>query len=202
MLTAATLAAAARRIHAAMPALEQELNAADAKLGDGDTGGMLARVVERLASIETGGKDDLGRTFGAFAQAATAATGSSLGTLFATGLMAFARAGKGRTEIAPAEIGAVLASARDAMLKRGQSSLGDKTVIDAIDAVARAIEGETRWSGLKTSARAAAGAALADFRDRPCRIGRARMFGDKSSGLDDPGMLAFVRLLDVISQGD
>jgi hypothetical protein len=55
---------------------------------------------------------------------------------------------------------------------------------------------------LKTSARAAAGAALADFRDRPCRIGRARMFGDKSSGLDDPGMLAFVRLLDVISQGD
>jgi hypothetical protein len=35
-----------------MPTLEQELNAADAKLGDGDTDGMLARVIERLASVE------------------------------------------------------------------------------------------------------------------------------------------------------
>jgi hypothetical protein len=41
---------------------------------------------------------------------------------------------------------------------------------------------------------AATGAALADFRDRPCAMGRARMFAEKSIGLDDPGMLAMAEL--------
>ena len=38
--------------------------------------------------------------------------------------------------------------------------------------------------------------ALDRFRDQPNKLGRARMFGEKSIGLDDPGMLAFRRLLD------
>ena len=35
-----------------------------------------------------------------------------------------------------------------------------------------------------------------DFRDKPCQVGRARIFQDKSIGLDDPGMVAFKRLLE------
>jgi phosphoenolpyruvate---glycerone phosphotransferase subunit DhaL len=35
-----------------------------------------------------------------------------------------------------------------------------------------------------------------DFRDRQAKIGRARIFAEKSAGLDDPGMLAFRRILD------
>jgi dihydroxyacetone kinase-like protein len=199
MLSAADLATAAARAHAAMATLEQELNAADAKLGDGDTGGMLARVIERLAAVEAKAGDDLGKTFGAYAQAATAATGSSLGTLFATALLVFGRATRGTTELAPSDLGRLLGDARDAMLKRGQSELGDKTVIDAIDAVARATAGIDDWAALSAAAGRSAKTVLAEFNDRPCRIGRARMFGDKSRGLDDPGMLAFVRLTDAVS---
>ncbi len=201
MVDAPALGAAAARAHAAMAALERELNAADAKLGDGDTGGMLARVIARLASVETQPGDDLGKTFGAFAQAATAATGSSLGTLFATALLAFGKASRGRTELLPVDFGAILGEARDAMLRRGRSELGDKTVIDALDAVARATAGRQSWTDVAASAKTAAAATLAEFNDKPCRIGRARMFGDKSRGLDDPGMLAFVRLVDVVSAG-
>ena len=47
-----------------------------------------------------------------------------------------------------------------------------------------------------SAANRAADEALRSFRDRPSRLGRARMFGDKSIGLDDPGMLAFRRVLD------
>ncbi|MGY3606538.1 MULTISPECIES: dihydroxyacetone kinase subunit L [unclassified Bradyrhizobium] len=202
MLSAKSLISAASRAHAAMPQLEQELNAADAKLGDGDTGGMLARVIERLASVDAKDGDDLGRVCGALAQAAAAATGSSLGTLFATGLLAFARATKGRTELAASELGPILADVRDAMLKRGQSALGDKTVIDAIDAVAKAVTGKSDWTEVVSAARQGAAAVLADFNDKPCRIGRARMFGDKSRGLDDPGMLAFVRLVTAVTEGN
>lgn len=198
-IDASAVATGIARARARMTTLEQELNEADAKLGDGDTGGMLARVIDRLATVPAGDADDLGRAFAAYAQAAMTATGSSLGTLFATALMAFAQKTKGQSVLAPADFGPALAAARDAMLKRGQSSLGDKTVIDAIDAVATAVDGKTEWRGVAAAARESAARVLAEFRDKPCRIGRARMFGDKSRGLDDPGMLAFVRLLDTVS---
>lgn len=199
MFDAQALKTAAKRAHAAMETLEHELNAADGKLGDGDTGGMLARVIERFASVEIREGEDLGRAFGLFAQAAAAATGSSLGTLFATALLAFAKATGGKTSLEAAEFGFVLGEARDAMLRRGQSELGDKTVIDAVDAVSRATSGRTTWSEVASSAISSADTVLANFRDKPCRIGRARMFGDKSRGLDDPGMLAFVRLVRVVA---
>ena len=40
------VAGAVERAHAAMAYLEQDLNEADSKLGDGDTGSMLARVMD------------------------------------------------------------------------------------------------------------------------------------------------------------
>jgi dihydroxyacetone kinase-like protein len=39
---------------------------------------------------------------------------------------------------------------------------------------------------------------LNTYRDRPSKLGRARMFGDKSIGLDDPGMLALRRVVDAL----
>jgi dihydroxyacetone kinase-like protein len=187
------LVQAVGRAEAVMPALEQELNAADALLGDGDTGGMLVRVVAGLAKT-TVREEDLGAAFLDYAKAAGSATGSSLGTLFATALLAMGRGTKGRPGVPLAELGPLLAVARDAMLKRGQASLGDKTVIDVLDAVSRVIEGKSEWAAIAPAAAEVATATLERFRGEPCGIGRARMFGDKSRGLDDPGMLAFVRL--------
>jgi dihydroxyacetone kinase-like protein len=192
-LRVADLTQAVGRAEAAMAVLEQELNAADAKLGDGDTGGMLARVIAGLAAASVP-EDDLGAAFFGYAKAAATATGSSLGTLLATALLAMGRDVKGQPAMPLAELGMRLAAARDAMLKRGQASLGDKTVIDALDAVSQATAGKTTWDTITPAAVEAATATLARFRDEPCKIGRARMFGDKSRGLDDPGMLAFVRL--------
>jgi dihydroxyacetone kinase-like protein len=44
----------------------------------------------------------------------------------------------------------------------------------------------------------AARAALDAFRDKPNRIGRARMFADKTIGMDDPGMVALLRMVDAL----
>jgi hypothetical protein len=38
-------------------------------------------------------------------------------------------------------------------------------------------------------------AVLAEFRNRPSAMGRARMFAEKSVGLDDPGMLALAEIV-------
>jgi dihydroxyacetone kinase-like protein len=88
------------------------------------------------------------------------------------------------------------------MLKRGQSALGDKTVIDAIDAGAGAITGKSDWDEVVGAARHSAAAALPISTTNPGGFGRARMFGDKSRGLEDPRMLAFVRLVTTITEGD
>lgn len=193
--TAQDVAGLVAASHARMATLEQELNAADAVLGDGDTGSMLARVLARMADVPINDDEDLGATFGALAKATLSATGSSLGTLIATALMSFAKATKGRTEIAYADLSDLLRAARDAMLARGGANLGDKTVLDGLDAVARALNGVGTAQGAAAAARDGAAAALAAFRNQPCRIGRARMFPEKSVGADDPGMLALAKLV-------
>lgn len=184
---------------AAMVELEQELNAADAKLGDGDTGGMLARVISAIDTAAAASDEDVGACFSAYAKAAAVATGSSLGTLFATALMTFAKSTKGQEAVPLSELAPLLAKARDAMMARGGATLGDKTVLDAIDAVARALEGVSDPQEAKRLAVEATQAALLEFRGRPNKIGRARMFADQTIGLDDPGMLAFAELCKAVA---
>lgn len=194
-ITVSSLSGAVSRIHAAMPVLEQELNAADARLGDGDTGSMLARVVETMAKTDLAAIDDVGVALSRLAKAMLSATGSSLGTLMATGLMTASRQVTGRTSIEWVELSKLVGAARDATLLRGGASLGDKTVVDGLDAVSCAVSGIGDRDGVATASTAAVSRALSDFRDRPCRIGRARMFPEKSIGADDPGMLALSRVV-------
>jgi phosphoenolpyruvate---glycerone phosphotransferase subunit DhaL len=193
-ITSSHLFVAVTRANSAMVDLEQMLNVADAEVGDGDTGGMLARVLDKMSQVQNEPDCDLGEAFGALAKAALAGTGSSLGTLLATGLMSFAKQCKGQTEVSTANFSEMLASARDAMLARGGASLGDKTVLDALDAIVKATAGLSDPQAVAAAADMAAKNALEDFRERPCKIGRARMFGEKTIGIDDPGMLAVTKL--------
>jgi len=195
---ACDLGRAAKRAADAMVHLEQELNAADARLGDGDTGGMLARVIGAFDKVAVAAGSDVGAAFSLYGRAAATATGSSLGTLFATALLTLSRATKGRETIPWDELGSLLIEARDAMMARGGAKLGDKTVLDALDAVATNIDrvGDPAHVGEKA---VTAGREVLDrFRQMPNRVGRARMFADATIGLDDPGMLAFVRLSEAL----
>lgn len=197
-----TLENAIRIANSRMAALEAELNAADSKLGDGDTGVMLARVLGKFGETDIGAGTDLGAAFQALARAAAAATGSSLGTLFATALLTIGKATKGKETAQWSELSGLLEAALDAMIRRGGASLGDKTVLDALDAVVKATAGLADAGEIAAEASKAGNAALAAFLDKPCKIGRARMFAEKSVGIDDPGMLGFVRLVDALADRD
>jgi phosphoenolpyruvate---glycerone phosphotransferase subunit DhaL len=198
-IDAATLVRCADRARDAAVAMHDDLNAADAKIGDGDTGVMLRRLFETIANAVPRQEADLGLVFQALARACASATGSSLGTLVTVAMMTLAKATKGRTEIPWPELGALLSTVRDQMMARGKAELGDKTVVDILDAVARAVEGLDSAAAVEMAALEASAATLAAFRPRPNRLGRARMFGDRTIGLDDPGMLAFSRLLSAVS---
>jgi dihydroxyacetone kinase len=189
------LAILAQKVAETMRACEQELNAADARLGDGDTGVTMRRVFEKLAEASANPQEDIGAFFRKAGMAAAGATGSSLGTLVAVSLMAIGKENEGRTTIEAADIGGFLRVALKTMITRGGANLGDKSVLDAIDAVAAALE-NTDGGDLGAAALQATRSTLERFRGEPCRIGRARMFSERSVGLDDPGMLAFTRLVE------
>jgi dihydroxyacetone kinase-like protein len=194
-LTTPVLAEGLRRIAAHMETVADELNALDGALGDGDLGITMTRGGRALVEAAPALPADVGMALLACAQAMTRLSGSSYGTLLATGLMAAAKATRGRTEVPWSETGALLRDAFAAMMARGKASLGDKTVLDALDAAANAAEGQTEPAAMLRAAAAAVDATLERMRGMQAKIGRARIFGERSIGLDDPGMRAFREVL-------
>ena len=134
--TTSDLKAAAARLAAAARDAEAELNALDGQLGDGDLGITVATGWKEVAAEGAAMPEDVGMAFLAASKAFQRVSSSSYGTLTATALMAAAKKTKGRTDIPWSEVPALVAAARDAMMERGKGALGDKSVLDILDAVA------------------------------------------------------------------
>lgn len=190
MIDRAALKGGIDRLAEAMERDFEALNAADGALGDGDLGVTMTRGMRVLAEGAADLPEDLGQGLLRCAQGFTKSSGSSYGTLMATGLMAMAKAVKGRSSVEAGEVSSLVAAARDAMKARGKAELGGKTVLDSLDAVAKATAGLTDPTEVARAAVTASREVLETFRDRPATVGRARIFAEKSRGMDDPGMLA------------
>ena len=188
-ITRDMLLAAIDRITAAMERDFETLNSADGALGDGDLGVTMTRGMRAISTMKDDLPDDIGMALLQCAQAFTKSSGSSYGTLMATGLMSAAKTLRGHDTIETASVPDLIAAARDKMMERGKAALGGKTVLDSLDYVARATAG-AKPGEMAPAAAQAVDAALDDFRDKQATVGRARIFGEKSVGMDDPGMLA------------
>ena len=197
-LTSAALRHGLARICTRLETCAHELNSADGKLGDGDLGVTMQRGARGVQVALDTLPADVGLALMACAQAFVKISGSTYGTLLATGLMSAAKACKGREAVPWAEISSLIAGALAAMQARGKGALGDKTVLDALEAIRAATDGLDTPDKILTAATAAVNQAMNDFRGKPSHQGRARMFGDKSLGLDDPGMLALRHMVDAL----
>ena len=189
-LNRSDLVGAVQRLQKEMPVHFDTLNTADGKLGDGDLGITMTRGMEEISAVIDDMPDDLGLAMLKCSQAFTKSSGSSYGTLMAIGMMAIAKQIKGQTAVEPSELAALVMAARDQIQSRGKAEFGGKTVLDSLDAIYKRISGLTDLEDIRKAAILAADEALTEFRDKPATTGRARMFGEKSIGLDDPGMLA------------
>lgn len=198
-LTVADLRGAIDRLVDAMARDFDALNSADGALGDGDLGVTLTRGTKAMQEAAPSLHDDLGQALVACAQAFTRTSGSSYGTLMATGLMSMAKALKGRTGVEASEVSALIGVARDAMQARGKAELGGKTVLDSLDAMAGATAGLSDPSAVAAAAADAAARAQAALKDKPATVGRARIFGEKTIGIDDPGMIAMTAIAAAIA---
>ena len=199
MITTDSIKTAATKIAQLMEESAEELNAADGLLGDGDLGITMVRGFREIIEVRDSLPDDVGMALFQCAKAFTKSSGSSYGTLLATGLMSVAKKKKGQQEIQVEEISALLNDALDAMKQRGKAELGDKTVLDVIAASSQAAKDQSDGSSVLKAINDAVTSTIDEFRSRQSKIGRARIFSEKSIGLDDPGMLAFRKMLEALS---
>ena len=199
MITTDSIKTAVTKIAQLMEESADELNAADGLLGDGDLGITMVRGFREIIEVRDSLPDDVGMALFQCAKAFTKSSGSSYGTLLATGLMSVAKKKKGQQEIQVEEISALLNEALDAMKQRGKAELGDKTVLDVIAASSQAAKDQSDGNSVLKAINEAVTSTIDEFRSRQSKIGRARIFSEKSIGLDDPGMLAFRKMLEALS---
>ena len=142
--------------------------------------------------------DTLSDIFKAAALACAKASGSSFGTLLTQALLVAARDTREQETLSRADIAKLLSESFQVLSARGGAVLGDKTVLDAMDATASALQSAADGDDLRAVAVEAVTQTLSTFRDKPNKIGRARMFAERSIGMDDPGMIAFLRIVEAV----
>ena len=169
-----------------------EFNSIDGQLGDGDLGITISKDLYEKNNNFDKFEDDLGKIFMVCAQSFTKASSSSFGTLVAISFMSIAKETKGTKELAIKDLPNIIKKIIEAVCLRGKSNIGDKTFVDTLSEIAKVIEENNNNFG--QNVHEATLKALEDFNDRECKIGRARMFAEKSKNLNDPGMFALNKL--------
>ena len=168
-----------------------DFNAADGKIGDGDLGVTILHGLEEVNSNISKFNDDMGSNFMICSQAFVKKSGSSFGTLIAFSFMNISKNLKGKMECNHDDILKIFETALKTILERGKSNLGDKTIADSLDLIIKKLKDNQTYSEIFKSATKQA---LDDFKGKKIKIGRARMFEDKTKDLDDPGMFALNKL--------
>jgi dihydroxyacetone kinase-like protein len=168
----------------------QMLTELDGRVGDGDLGLTLLKAFRALDGLRDGLPADLGQALAQMGSAVARVSSSSFGTLTATGLLAVARTLKGREAAEWSALPDLVRAAREAMQARGKAELGDKTVLDALAAIEAATAGLDDPAAQLAAARQAVDEALGAFRGLPNKVGRARVYAERTIGIDDPGMVA------------
>jgi dihydroxyacetone kinase-like protein len=199
VLTSPNLARALRQIAPSMDAMRDQLNAADRELGDGDTGMTVADIVAAWTAASERLPQDVGEALTLLGRAAGRATGSSLGAVTAVALTAGGKATRGLNALDREALVVALAAATTAISDRSGATAGDKSVLDSLLQIHAALDAASTDEGMMKLATDAAIIALDEFRERQCRLGRARMYGARTVGRDDPGMLAVSLLLQAMA---
>lgn len=165
----------------------------DGKVGDSDLGITMSKSFAAAAEAvategEAAGIAKLLRTAGAI-MARTAP--STMGTLTATGFLRGSKAVEGADNLGTREVSAFWRAFRDGVAERGKAKLGDKTLLDVLDPIARTLE-EAAATDMPLAealslASAAAEQALEATKSMLAQHGKAAAFQEKTIGLQDAG---------------
>ncbi len=186
---------------------EKEFGDLDAVVGDGDFGYSLARgfeiVVADWDSFDRSTSADLLKKI---ALVISSRVGGTSGPLWGTAFLRASAAVKDKEELEPSDAVAMLQAAAEGIKKRGNSDVGDKTLLDALipmtDAIAEALSADGSQSGKAVADLAAARAresAEATTSMQAMR-GRASYTGERSIGSPDAGAMAVALMAERVAE--
>jgi dihydroxyacetone kinase-like protein len=176
----------------------------DGIMGDGDLGltmsnAFTAAAGETAVTEET----DLGKVFTKGGMAMAKAAPSTMGTLMGTGFMRGGKAVKEKTSLDLADMAKFWRGFVEGLMERGKAKPGDKTIVDALEPAAAALEkaaaeGKSLSDGFADAA-AAAAAGCERTKTMAAQFGRMAYNQEKSLDKIDPGAVVGSILLKTFS---
>ncbi|GAA1317074.1 dihydroxyacetone kinase subunit DhaL [Pseudonocardia xinjiangensis] len=186
---------------------ERAFGELDAVVGDGDFGYSLARGFEIvLADWDSFDRTEASGLLQKIALTISKRVGGTSGPLWGTAFLRASAAVKGKTELTGEDAVAMLRGAAEGIKKRGNSDVGDKTLLDALvpmtDAIAERLAADPATPAPEV-AKVAAGAARAAAdatTSMQARRGRASYTGERSVGSPDAGAVAVAVMAERVAQ--
>jgi dihydroxyacetone kinase len=189
----------------AVEASRDELCRLDAGAGDGDHGvtmALAARAVRQAVAVSPDASDQELVTKIALAMGSV---GGACGPIYASGLLAIATTIRGRLDgsLTVARMAEFAEAAEHAITALGHARPGDKTILDALHPVVRALQGAQASGqsvgGALTTAAAAAREGTASTAGMIASAGRASRLGERSRGLADPGASSLAVIVEALA---
>ncbi|WP_434992134.1 dihydroxyacetone kinase subunit DhaL [Arthrobacter sp. Ld5] len=182
---------------------EKEFGDLDAVVGDGDLGYSLARGFEKvLADWDSLKRDDAATFLQQIALAISSRIGGTSGPLWGTAFLRASAAAKGADTIDGAAVVAMLRGATDGIKARGNSDLGDKTLLDALIPGTDELERRLAAGASPEECRTAFAAKVRECADATSTMeakrGRASYSGERSIGSPDAGAVAVAVIIERI----
>ncbi len=177
----------------------------DAVVGDGDFGYSMARGFEIVVSDWDGfDRADIGTFLKKVAVVITSRIGGTSGPIWGTAFLRAGAAAGAVTELEPDQVIAMLRASIEGIKARGQSDVGDKTLLDAIVPATDAIETELKngasWSHALHVAAAVARESAEQTKSMQAMRGRASYTGERSIGSLDAGAVAVAVMFEALAK--
>jgi dihydroxyacetone kinase-like protein len=171
----------------------------DAAIGDADHGANMNRGLQAVLAKNADLRNaDIGALLKGVAMTLISTVGGASGALYGTFFLQASTIAGNRTELSPSEFGSVLEKGLAGIVLRGKATIGDKTMVDALQPAIKAYKhsiesGETLDQAL-SKAVSAAEEGLKSTVPLVARKGRASYLGERSAGHQDPGATSTVLL--------
>lgn len=186
---------------------KEELCDMDAKMGDGDLGLTMDKGYGALPQLikENTEPGDIGKTLMKACMKMAGLVPSTMGTLMSSGVMEGGKALKGKTEFGAEELSVYLTAFAAGIKKRGKCELGDRTILDSVDAGAKsaaeaAAVGKTMEEVIEAACQGAA-AGVEATKDMVPKFGKAAVFAAKAAGVADQGAVAGMYMIQGLKRG-
>lgn len=177
---------------------KDELCEMDAAMGDGDLGLTMSKGYGALPGFlrETAAEGEIGKQLMKAGMKMQNEVPSTMGTLMSSGIMQAGKAFKGKTELVPADLAVYATAFAEGIKKRGKCELGDRTILDSVNAGAEKAEAfaaahpEASFADVISAAVDGAAEGVEATKDMLPKFGKAAVHAAKAKGVVDQGALA------------